>query len=145
MARARLELGLVGGGGGRVLLIVAGGGQAFGQRAIRRVGLKPALVPAAVSQPELRRSPLLRRELLQLVQQIGGPRRRRRLRCRPARGALPAPDWRRRTPALPSRRNSPRAPGSCPAGHLQQAGGVSGEIGHGGQGPLRGTLRPKPR
>ena len=48
MARARLELGLVGGCGGWVLLILAGGGQAFGQRAICRVGLKPALVPAAV-------------------------------------------------------------------------------------------------
>ena len=63
MARARLELGLGGGCGGRVPLILASGGQAFGQRAICRAGLKPALVPAAISQPELRRRPLLRREL----------------------------------------------------------------------------------
>jgi hypothetical protein len=53
MACARLELGLAGGRGGWVLLIVASGGQAFGQRGIRWVGLKPALVPAAVSQLEL--------------------------------------------------------------------------------------------
>src|SRR5271169_4166347 len=61
MACARLELGLVCGCGGRVPLILASGGQAFGQRAICWVGLKPTLVPTAVSQPELGRSPLLRR------------------------------------------------------------------------------------
>ncbi len=57
MACARLELSLVGGCGGWVQLILASGGQAFGQRAICRVCLKPTLVPAAVSQLELRRSP----------------------------------------------------------------------------------------
>ena len=70
MACARLELSRV---GGWVRLILAGGGQAFSQRSICWVGLKPALVPAAVSQLELRRSPLLGRELGQLVQRIGGP------------------------------------------------------------------------
>src|SRR5580693_1410054 len=59
MACAGLELGLVGGSCGWVRLILASGGQAFGQRAICRVCLKPALVPAAVSQLQLRRSPLL--------------------------------------------------------------------------------------
>jgi hypothetical protein len=70
---AHLELGRVGGCGGWVLLILASGGQAFGQRAICWVCLEPTLVPAAASQLELRRSPLLKRELLQLVQRIGRP------------------------------------------------------------------------
>jgi len=73
MARARLELSRVGGCGGGVLLVLASGGQAFGQRAICWVCIQPALVPAAVSQLELRRSPLPGRELLQLLQRIGGP------------------------------------------------------------------------
>jgi len=54
MACARLELGLAGGRDGWVLLTAVGGGQGFGQRAIGWVRLKPALVPAAVSQLELR-------------------------------------------------------------------------------------------
>src|ERR1700735_1155478 len=70
MGCAGLELGIV---GGRVRLILAIGGQAFGPRAIRRGCLNPALVPAAVSQLQLRRSPLLGRELQQLLQRIGGP------------------------------------------------------------------------
>ena len=73
MARACLELGRAGGCGGWVPLIAVGGGQGFGQRAICRVCLKPALVPAAVSQLELSRSPLLRRESGQRVQRIGRP------------------------------------------------------------------------
>jgi hypothetical protein len=68
MACARLELGRVGGCGGWVP-VLARGGQAFGQRAIGWVCLKPALVPAAVTQFELRRRPPFGRELLQ---RIGG-------------------------------------------------------------------------
>jgi len=71
MACARLELGRVGGCGGWVPLVLASGGQAPGQRAIGWMCLQPALVPAAVSQLELRRRPLLGRELLQLLQRIG--------------------------------------------------------------------------
>src|ERR1700729_1435276 len=73
MACARLELRLGGGCGGLVLLTLASAGEALGQRAICWVGLQPALVPAAVSQFESRRSTLLRREPLQLLQRIGGP------------------------------------------------------------------------
>ena len=58
MACARLELGRAGGCGGWVLLMAVGSGQGLGQRAICRVRLKPALIPAAVSQLELRRRPL---------------------------------------------------------------------------------------
>ena len=73
IVRACLKLGRVGGRGSRIPLIVASGRQAFGQRTICWVCLKPTLVPAAVSQLELRRGPLLRREFLQLLQRIGGP------------------------------------------------------------------------
>src|SRR5215470_12233144 len=73
MACARLELSREGGRGGWVLLVLASGGQAFGQRAIRWVCLQPALVPAAVSQLELRCGPLSGREPQQLPQRIGGP------------------------------------------------------------------------
>src|SRR6516165_2878380 len=73
MACARLELGPDGGCGGRVLPTSARAGEALGQRAICWVGLQPALVPAAVSQLELRRNALLGRERPQLLHRIGGP------------------------------------------------------------------------
>ena len=68
MAFPRSELGRTGGRGRRVLPILPGGGQPPGDRLIGRVGLQPPLVPAAVRQFQLRRRPLLPRELQQLLQ-----------------------------------------------------------------------------
>jgi hypothetical protein len=130
MARARLELGTVGGCSGRVLPIV-GRGQEFGQRAVCWVALKPALVPAAVRELELRRGLLLGRELLQVLQRIGGPA------SAAGRGAGQSEafyqpragdgELLRHHPA----EAHPEHPAGVPRNELQQASGVSGEIGHG--------------
>ena len=131
MTFPRLDLGLVGGHGGWVLLILPSRRHPLGDGPIGRVSLQPLLVPAAVHHLQLRRHPLPRRQLQQLLQWIGGPAFATGRRARHRQSLHPPRMGDGELLGHHAAKTRPDQPARLPPGDLQQASGVSRDISHG--------------